>query len=146
MSFKKGVSLGEEERELHELLTCIDAAWNRRDAKAFSNLFEEQAIFRFHTGVTLNGRSEIERHYLDHFPKIREGEKHGSTIRQIRFIRPDVSILDSEVELFKISEITGEKEIRLKLLSMTVANKVGTQWFISAVNLTVAKDDTLPKK
>jgi len=127
----------EEERALCELVARIDAAWNRRDAKAFSDLFKEQADFRFHTGVTLHGKSEIENYYLGHFPKIREGEKHGSTVRQIRFIKPDVAILDSEVELFKLREKGGEKETRLKLMSTTVASKEGGQWFISAVNLTV---------
>ena len=122
---------------LYELVVQIDAAWNSRDAKAFSDLFEEQADFRFHTGLTLHGRSEIERHYLERFPKIREGEKHATTIRQIRFIRPDVSILDSEVELFRLGENRGEKEIRLKLMNTIVASKEGGQWFISAVHLAV---------
>jgi len=129
--------LSEEERELHELSARIDAAWNRRDAKALSDLFEEQAVFRFHTGVTLHGKSEIERHYLDHFPKIREGEKHGSTVHQVRFIRPDVAIIDSEVELFRLNETSGEKETRLKLLNTTVASKEGGRWFVCAVNLIV---------
>jgi len=127
----------EEERALRELLAHIDAAWNRRDAKAFSDFFEDQANFRFHTGVTLRGKSKIENHYLGHFPKIREGEKHSSTVRQIRFIRPDVAILDSEVELFRLNENSGEKDIRLKLMSTTVANKEGGRWFVSAVNLTL---------
>jgi len=127
----------EEKRALYELVARIDAAWNRRDAKAFSDLFEEQADFRFHTGVTLHGKCEIENYYLGHFPNIREGEKHGSTIRQIRFIKPDVAILDSEVELFKISEDRGEKEIRLKLMSTTVASKGKGHWFIAVVNLIV---------
>jgi uncharacterized protein (TIGR02246 family) len=136
MSLKKGSS-SEEERALRELVARIDAAWNRRDAKAFSDLFEEQADFRFHTGLTLHGKSEIENYYLGHFPKIREGEKHRSTIRQIRFIRPDVSILDSEVELFRLSENRGEKETRLKLMSTTVTSKEKGHWFIAVVNLTV---------
>jgi uncharacterized protein (TIGR02246 family) len=135
----KKVDVSEDERELQELVGRIDEAWNRRDSKAFSDLFEEQADFRFHTGLTLRGRSEIERHYLEHFPKIREGEKHATTIRQIRFIRPDVSILDSEVELFRLGENRGEKEIRLKLMNTIVASKEGGQWFISAVNLTISQ-------
>lgn len=133
----KTVAFSEEEKALHELVAGIDAAWNSRDAKAFSDLFEEQAGFRFHTGLTLRGRSEIGRYYLGHFPKIREGEKHATTIHQIRFIRPDVSILDSEVELFRLSEDRREKEIRLKLMTTIVASKEGGQWLISAVNLAV---------
>jgi uncharacterized protein (TIGR02246 family) len=133
----KTVDFSEEERALRELSAHMDAAWNRRDAKAFSDFFEDQANFRFHTGVTLRGKSEIENHYLRHFPKIREGEKHSSTVRQLRFIRSDVAILDSEVELFRLNENSGEKETRLKLMSTTVASKEGGRWLVSAVNLTL---------
>ena len=87
--------------------------------------------------MTLRGKSEIENHYLGHFPEIREGEKHSSTVRQIRFIRSDVAILDSEVELFRLNENSGEKETRLKLMSTTVASKEGGRWLVSAVNLTL---------
>jgi len=127
----------EEERVLCDLTARIDAAWNQRDAEAFADFFEEHADFRFHTGVTLRGKNEIHNYYLGHFPKIREGEKHGSAIRQVRFIRADVAILDSEVELFRLNQNSGEKETRLKLMCTTVASKEGGRWLVCAVNLMV---------
>lgn len=126
----------DENRALHELTARIDNAWNSRDAKAFCELFREESDFRFHTGRTLRGRNEIQKHYLEYFSRKPEGEKHTTKIRHIRFVSPDVAILDSEVALFSFRE-NGEKDVRLKLLSNFIVSKKVGKWLISGVYLMV---------
>ena len=59
-----------DEKALNNLTNRIDAAWNNRDAKAFSDLFEEAGDFIFHNGLTLQGRAAIEKYYQGSFPQL----------------------------------------------------------------------------
>jgi uncharacterized protein (TIGR02246 family) len=130
---------GNDKKALNNLTTRIDAAWNNHDPKAFSDLFEETGDFIFHDGLILRGRAAIEEYYQEKFPLIRKTERHATRGNHVRLVRPDIAILDFEVELFSYVGNRREKDIRLKLLCTVVAAKESGQWLISAIRLMVPK-------
>lgn len=121
----------EDEKALQELMARIDASWTGRDAKVFASCFAEESTFRYHTGRTLQGREQIEKNYLASFAARVEQERHVTTIHHIRFLRPDVAILDSQVEIWR------QQELRLHLLSTFVTTKESGKWLISNLYLMV---------
>lgn len=134
-----------DENALNNLTTRIDAAWNNRDPKAFSDLFEEAGDFIFHDGLILRGRAAIEKYYQEKFPLIRKRERHATRGDHVRLVRPDIAILDFEVELFSYVGNSREKDTRLKLLCTIVAAKESGQWLISAIRLMVPKKRDHPE-
>jgi uncharacterized protein (TIGR02246 family) len=55
-----GRDIPEEDRQaVLRLLTEVDRAWNRRDPEAYAVPFYEDAGFRFHDGLWIEGRDAI---------------------------------------------------------------------------------------
>ena len=121
----------EDEKVLQELIARLDASWTGQDAKVFAACFTEESTLRYHTGRTLQGRAQIEQNYLDYFSSKSEQERHMTLIRQVRFIRPDVAVIDGHVEIWR------QQELRLHLLSTFVVTKEDGKWLISDVCLMV---------
>jgi uncharacterized protein (TIGR02246 family) len=121
----------EDEKALQELMARLDAAWTGQDAKVFAACFTEESALRYHTGRTLQGRAQIEQHYLASFASKSAQERHVTLIRQVRFIRPDVAIIDGHVDIWR------QQERRLHLLATFVVTKEDGKWLLSGVYLMV---------
>jgi uncharacterized protein (TIGR02246 family) len=121
----------EDEKALQELTARLDAAWTGQDAKVFAAYFAEESALRYHTGRTVQGRAQIEQNYLDYFSSKSEQERHVTRTRQVRFIRPDVAVIDGQVEIWR------QQELRLQLLSTFVVTKEDGKWLLSDVCLMV---------
>jgi uncharacterized protein (TIGR02246 family) len=121
----------EDENALQELMARLDTSWTGRDAKVFAACFAAESTFQYHTGRTLQGREQIEKNYLASFAAKVEQERHVTTIHHIRFLRPDVAILDSQVDIWR------QQELRLHLLATFVTTKEDGKWLISHLSLTV---------
>jgi uncharacterized protein (TIGR02246 family) len=121
----------EDEKALQELTARLDAAWTGQDAKVFAACFTEESALRYHTGRTVQGRAQIEQNYRDYFSSKSEQERHVTLIRQVRFIRPDVAVIDGHVEIWR------QQERRLHLLATFVETKEDGKWLISDVCLMV---------
>jgi uncharacterized protein (TIGR02246 family) len=121
----------EDEKALQELTARLDAAWTGQDAKVFAACFAEESALRYHTGRTLQGRAQIEQNYLDYFSSKSDQERHVTLTRQVRFIRPDVAVIDGHVEIWR------QQELRLHLLATFVGAKEDGKWLISDVCLMV---------
>jgi uncharacterized protein (TIGR02246 family) len=121
----------EDEKALQELTTRLDAAWTGQDAKGFATCFAEESALRYHTGRTLQGRGQIEHNYLTSFASKPEQERHVTLIQQVRFIRPDVAVIDGHVDIWR------QQELRLHLLATFVVTEEDGKWLISDVCLMV---------
>jgi uncharacterized protein (TIGR02246 family) len=121
----------EDENALQELMARLDTSWIGRDANVFAACFAAESTFRYHTGRTLQGREQIEKNYLASFAAKVEQERHVTTIHHIRFLRPDVAILDSQVDIWR------QQELRLHLLATFVTTKEDGKWLIAHLSLTV---------
>ena len=107
----------------------LDAAYNRRDAIAFSEIFLEDADFQWHTGDLLKNRKEIEQYFTNSFKIMPADYRHITTFQRIRFLRPDIAIGDGTVVIAQ-----NEKTILDVLFTCVVQKKQG-HWHLAAVRL-----------
>jgi len=75
------------------------AAWNSGDGAAFAAGFSEQADFVAFEGTHLKGRTEIAAFHQQVFDGVAKGSRLSGGPKFVRFLRPDVAVLHSEVKV-----------------------------------------------
>lgn len=128
-------SVSEEDQQgVFQLTKDLDMSWNQRDSKAFANLFEDDADFRFYTGAWVKGKSAIETFWKGEvFPGMPESFKHLIVVKRVRFVSPDLAIGDG---ILRFVENIGEKlEIKAEREGTLIAVKKNGCWCIAAVRL-----------
>jgi uncharacterized protein (TIGR02246 family) len=80
------------------------AAWNAGDAVAFSKSFAEDGSFTNIRGTVFYGHKAFEDRHREIFTGFFKGSKLAMTITRIRFVRPDVAIVDLATE---VTNLTG---------------------------------------
>ena len=124
---------------IRQLSLDLDAAWNRHDAVALSELFLEDADFQWHTGDVLKNRKQIEQYFsMSVFKDMPMDRRHTSTLQRIRFLRPDIAIGDGTVVVSRDGAPENEKT-SLSVLFTSVAQKKQGHWHIAAVRLMLTK-------
>jgi uncharacterized protein (TIGR02246 family) len=123
---------------IQQVSVNLDAAWNKHDAIAFSNLFVEDADFQWHTGELLTGRKQIEQYFNESFKQIPLEYRHYSTIQRLRFIKPDITILDGTIVVARENATENEKPY-MKVLFTCIGKKTKGIWQIAAVRLMIPK-------
>lgn len=124
---------------IKQLSLDLDAAWNRHDAVALSELFLEDADFQWHTGDVLKNRKQIEQYFsMSVFKDMPMDRRHTSTLQRIRFLRPDIAIGDGTVVVSRVGAPENEKP-SLSVLFTSVAQKKQGHWHIAAVRLMLTK-------
>jgi len=82
-----------DERELHEMVYQLEAAWNTADGTIFAQAFAEDADFIHILGGYYSGRTAIEAGHRMIFGTVYKGSTVRYSVEKIRFVRPDVAIL-----------------------------------------------------
>ncbi len=131
-----GLIIQEEDKQsVLQLATEIDRRWNERDAKAFADLFDEEADFRFHTGSWIRGKAAIEDFWKSQvFPGLPEGMRHTHIPKRVRFITDNVAIGDGTLRIVNI--IAGEEQVHLETEASLLVVKKNARWYVSAIRLT----------
>lgn len=80
------------------------AAWNVGDARAFSRSFTEDGSFTNIVGTVFYGHQAFEDRHRDIFAAFFKGSRITMTVGRIRFVRPDVAIVDVATE---VSDLAG---------------------------------------
>ena len=119
---------------IKQAMADIDAAYDKRDAAAYIELFQEDADFLWTTGVLSKDRNEIQQQVTNTFNFVPSGNKHISTLERIRFLKPDIAIVDGTTMFVREGASENEKPF-WKSLSTCVLKKEKGQWRISAVRL-----------
>jgi uncharacterized protein (TIGR02246 family) len=133
---KQSVDIGAIKHAAAEL----DAAYNRRDAVAFSEIFLEDADFQWHTGTLLKDRKEIEEHFTNAFKNMPADYRHITAFQRIRFLVPDIALSDGTVVIARKGAAENEKPY-LSVLFTCVGQKVKGQWKIAAIRLMLPKTE-----
>src|SRR5437879_3930571 len=87
------------ERSVEELLSEIQAAWNRADLHAYAALYARNAAFASRAGMLLNGPAEIEQHHDIAFAGTLRNTRLSLKARRISFLTPMVALVHADVEL-----------------------------------------------
>jgi uncharacterized protein (TIGR02246 family) len=93
-----------DEARIRALIAEQVAAWNTGDAKAFSASFAEHGSFTNIRGTVFYGHRAFEDRHAEIFRTFFKGSKLAMSPTKIRFVRPDVAIVDIATE---VSELQG---------------------------------------
>lgn len=84
---------------IEALVSAMTDAWNHTDAASFSRRFAEDRGFTNVVGAVYYGRESFQQRHAEILNSIYRGSVLKQTIGKPRFIRPDVAIVDINVEL-----------------------------------------------
>ena len=93
-----------EETQIRAIVEEQVRAWNAGDAVAFSKSFADSGSFTNIRGTVFYGHKAFEDRHQEIFAGFFKGSKLAMSITRIRFVRPDVAIVDLATEL---SNLTG---------------------------------------
>jgi uncharacterized protein (TIGR02246 family) len=91
------------EAEIRAIVEEQVTAWNAGDAVAFSKRFAENGSFTNIRGTVFYGHQAFEDRHREIFSGFFKGSKLTMSITRIRFVRPDVAIVDLATELANLS-------------------------------------------
>jgi uncharacterized protein (TIGR02246 family) len=121
---------------IQQLLDELVDAWNRGDTEAYGARFLADATFTNVNGMFHDSREEFNRRHDDIFRGALKGTTITLVARKIRFIRPDVAVVDTDCGVFGATvqppgvQAGADGSLRTCLLLVLV--KQGGSWWIAA--------------
>jgi len=100
----------EDEKAIRANVEQIVNGWNMKSGAEFAKPFAENSDYVVINGMHIKGRSAIAKGHQQIFDAIYKDSRVAVTIKQMRFLRPDVAVVHSESNLtFKIN---GEERVK----------------------------------
>lgn len=139
---KKSDTFAADEAAILKIVSDGSEAWNRGDATAYSQHFQEEGGFTNVLGVVFYGRKAFEQRHSEIFSTIFKGSTLQQSIRKIRFVRPDVAIVDVDTEMTGYSKLpagvqVGADGILRTRLQQVLLKEDGAWWIASYHNVDV---------
>jgi len=94
----------EDEKAIRAVIASLTDAWTAGDAKAWANLFSEDADFTVWNGMYVRGREAIERGHKHLFSTAFKDTKLRYVVRSIRFLEDDVAVAHVDGNMVKKGE------------------------------------------
>ena len=123
-----------DEELIKKALTDFTDAWNKHDAKAFSNVFSEDADFTNVRGASAHGRTEVEKFHAPLFSTRFKDTYQKVTQSKIRFIKPDVAAVDAWWEMKGLKGPEGQDMPPRKGLLNFIMTKYSDTWLITVMH------------
>ena len=82
-----------DEAAIREHVKQMEAGWNTKSGATFAKPFAEDADYVVINGMYIKGRSVIETAHQQIFDTIYKETTISLTVKQIRFLRPDVAVV-----------------------------------------------------
>lgn len=138
--------LAADEAPIRAIIAEQVRAWNAGDARAFSASFAEDGSFTNIRGTVFYGHRAFEDRHAEIFRGFFKGSKLAMSASRIRFIRPDVAIVDVATELSGLQGRTppgvkarADGRIRTRLQEVFVKDQ--GRWQIASYHNVDVKDD-----
>ena len=107
-----------------------DDAFNKHDAHAVGALFADEGDFTNMRGASKHGRKDIEQNYGNLFNGALRIVHRTDTVKNVRFITPEVAEMDADWEMTGAKAADGsDLPVRKGGLDWVIA-KVSGQWLI----------------
>jgi uncharacterized protein (TIGR02246 family) len=123
-----------DEKAIKDVLRDFADAWNRRDAKAFSLVFAEDADFTNVVGMSAQGRGEIEKFHAPLFATRFKDTHQTIADVKIRFITADVAAVDARWEMTGAKGRDGQDISARKGLLNLVMTRSNGRWQITVMH------------
>jgi uncharacterized protein (TIGR02246 family) len=125
-----------DETEIRELLNEMTDAWARGDATAYGARYQADATFTNVFGTFHVGHEEFDLRHDEVFRGIFRGTRVTMDIRKLRFLRPDVAVLDVDAGLFGAQiqppGVTAHPDGAFRTCLLMVLTKQHGRWEIAA--------------
>ena len=118
-----------DEAAIQKLADDFAAAWQRGDAVAVADLFSEDGDTMVPSG-RFAGREEIRRYYQESFTGMFKDTSLAVTTTTIRFLEPDVALVNGTFEINGLKDAAGVAVEPMKGFYSNVAVKSGGAWRI----------------
>lgn len=119
-----------DEKAIRGLVAAFVEGWNAGDGKACAKPFAVDADFTAITGLKASGRDVIARGHDEILSTIYRGTRNSADVQSIRFLRPDVAVVDV---IFRLQKENGQPfELRGSSCGMVVT-KEGGNWSIAVL-------------
>jgi uncharacterized protein (TIGR02246 family) len=120
-----------ENAAIQAVLDAHGAAWTRGDAGAASAVLTEDADWVGSDGTILHGRQQI-RVAHEEWLKAAKGSRHAHPGSSIRFLKPDVALVDGDSYMAGLRDAAGkELPARLSRYSAILVKRNG-RWLVTA--------------
>lgn len=127
-----GQGASPDEAAIRKAVGQFAPAWAKGDAKALAALYTTDADYVSSTGFTASGRAEIEKVYITQFSGVYKGTSLKQAITNIRFLKPDIAIVNSAFEVTGLRGADGRELPPRKGMNTNILVKVNGQWRITA--------------
>jgi uncharacterized protein (TIGR02246 family) len=118
--------LTSDEDAIRKWMSDYTVAWNKHDARSLALLFREDADFVGGSGGIFRGRSQIERLMAEEFSAPLKEWKLTNAIEDIRFLKPDIAIVNGTYEATGIG--ANAQSAPLKGIYTVIMGKEKGQW------------------
>ncbi len=88
-----------DDARIRQIVVEEESAWNRGNARDYAAHFEENGGFTNVVGSVTFGRQGFEERHAQLFATAFKNTQISLTIRRIRFVRPDVAIVDIDTAM-----------------------------------------------
>ena len=82
-----------DEAAMRENVKQLESGWNTKSGAVFAKAFAEDADYVVINGMYIKGRATIETQHQRIFDTIYKDTRINLTVKQIRFLRPDVAVV-----------------------------------------------------
>lgn len=126
----------QDEAAIRGIIEQQVAAWNAGDGKAYSVTFAKDGGFTNIFGMVMYGHDAFEKRHSEIFATFFKGTTRRGTIHRIRFVTPDVAIVDEDTEVHGIKAmppgvtLASDGVLRTRLQQVFV--KRDGAWWIEA--------------
>lgn len=99
-----------ERAAIQSVLDAHGAAWTKGDARAATSILTEDADWVTGSGRVFHGRAAIEKYHEEQLSGPAKGTRHSHPgTAEIRFIRPDVAIVDGDAYVEGMRDASGKE-------------------------------------
>lgn len=123
---------GGEEAQIRARSQEFVAAWNRHDPKAMAALWIRDGDLINPFGQVANGREAVEKLLTNEHSTFMKGTTFTIANMKARMIKPDVAMVDWDVEISGMHGSDGSPMAPLKVHINQVMVKQGGQWWTAA--------------
>ena len=134
-----------DEARIRKVIADQVSAWNKMDAKAFSASFAPDGGFTNIRGTVFYGHQAFEDRHKEIFETFFKGSRLAMSPTKIRFVRPDVAIVDLSTELSELRgtppgiKAASDGKIHTRLQEVFVKDK--GEWLITSYHNVDVKTD-----
>jgi len=132
----------ESEAQIHAVVQSEEDAWNRGDAEAFGAHYAEDGSFTNVIGQQLYGRQAFVAQHAKIFSTIYKGSHNTFAVTKIKFLRPDVALVDIDGALTGANRLPpgikagDDGAVHVKLQEVMTREK-GAWWVAAFHNVAV---------